>query len=192
MKTLAEMAARAAEIHNGMNPYDEGDQRALAAHQAAREAGVSAGNTTLAVRGILAHWGAADRAAASAAPAPASAPDPELRARATWDAAVTASVVPTEVRDEDGGTSIKMLLPEGWSLNGAVTLAQHLRAVVPGYADRERAAADAAEAEAAAFAASVGAMTDAQARAAYWRLSNAARTSSAIRALPKALRRRFA
>lgn len=69
MKSIQALAARAAEIHHGMSPWDDdgtGSQRVQAARQAAREAGVPAAGMAVAVRQIVAQWDATELAAAAA------------------------------------------------------------------------------------------------------------------------------
>lgn len=69
MKSVQALAARAAEIHHGMSPWDDdgtGSQRIQAARQAAREAGVPSAGMAVAVRQIVAQWDATELAAAAA------------------------------------------------------------------------------------------------------------------------------
>lgn len=69
MKSVQALAARAAEIHHGMSPWDDdgtGSQRVQAARQAAREAGVPSAGMAVAVRQIVAQWDATELAAAAA------------------------------------------------------------------------------------------------------------------------------
>ena len=126
--------------------------------------------------------------------APATIPPVEVarrKAESDWQAAVNAARRPVTVHDEDGGTSVEMRVPQGWTHSGCATSAEYFRKVVPGYANAEAAKANDADAEAARFAAALPSMTTEQAKAAYWALSNAARLSRHIRALPKAVRRQF-
>lgn len=127
------------------------------------------------------------------------APEPTLpamevarrKAESDWQAAVNAAKRPVTVHDEDGGTSVEMRVPSGWTLNGCATLAEYLRKTATGYAEAESAKVEDADAEATRFVAALPSMTAEQAKAAYWALSKAARLSSHIRALPKAVRRQF-
>lgn len=126
-------------------------------------------------------------------PEPALAPMELARrqAESDWSAAVNAAKRPVTVHDEDGGTSVEMRVPSGWTHDGCATLAEYLRKTVTGYADAESAKAETADDEAARFVAALQSMTAEQAKAAYWALSKAARLSSHIRALPKSVRRQF-
>lgn len=113
------------------------------------------------------------------------------KAESDWQAAVNAAKRPVTVHDEDGGTSVEMRVPSGWTHDGCATLAEYLRKTVTGYADAESAKAETADDEAARLVAALQSMTAEQAKAAYWALSKAARLSSHIRALPKSVRRQF-
>ena len=194
MTRIAAMAARAAEIYGAMSPYDDdgsGSQRVQAAREAAREAGVSRASMALAVRQIIARWEAADFAAACRQIAtPAPAPDPAAAAEREFRAAQEAAAVDTVVHDPDGGVSVVRRVPADWTLNGARTISEHLRAVVPGYAEAQKADETAARSEAEAFAAAVGAMPDDVARAAYHALSAEAKRELPTY-VPKSARRRF-
>ncbi len=113
------------------------------------------------------------------------------KAESDWQAAVKAARRPVTVYDEDGGTSVDMRVPHGWSHEGCTTLGEYILKTVPGYADAESAKAGEADEAAAQFVASLPSMTTEQAKEAYWSLSNQARLSQCIRALPKAVRRQL-
>lgn len=126
--------------------------------------------------------------------APSTLPPMEVarrKAESDWQAAVEAACRPVTVHDEDGGASVEMRVPQGWTHDGCATLAEYFRKVVPGYSEAEAAKVSEADMEAARFVAALPSMTTEQAKAAYWSLSSAARLSHHIRALPKAVRRQF-
>lgn len=110
-------------------------------------------------------------------------------ARREWQAITDAASRAIVVHDEDGGTSVEMRLPSGWSHEGCTTVGQWLERKVPAEAAVRRAAEDAAGEEARQFVAAATSMPVEQVRAAYWRLSWAAQNHAEMRKLPKAVRR---
>lgn len=191
MSTLEILVARAREAWDA----DDGQSSAedIAARVVARavaETLVHRSNAALATRLVVARL---EQPVASAAEDPAivARRNEKAAAKAEWGQAVRSAERWVEVYDDDGGTSRALRTPTGWTHEGCATLGQFLRLRLPWIAAEEQAEKTSAEAEAAAFVASLPTLSAEAAKTAYWALSGAARSSGAIRALPKAVRRQF-
>lgn len=189
MNPIEILKSRANEAWAADDGQMTAEEVALAtARKAVSEGLIQAANVGLAAKLLAEHL------RQSAKPEIAAVAPMELarrKAESDWQAAVNAAKRAVTVHDEDGGTSVEMRVPSGWTHDGCSNLEQYLRKVVPGYVEAQAEQAGASDAEAERFVAALPSMDQRQAKAAYWALSNEARLSRHIRALPKAVRRSF-